>query len=949
MSKSHSSLCYADLVTRLLLASALLLSSCSEQKVGAHNGFPTAMITSHSDGDVVPDDEVYVEGSVSDPDDPPESLRATWFVAGVEACEAAAPFDDGYTRCLVALSGGSTDIELRVLDPINALGQDKVSIEVVETTPPLVQIESPQDGDHFYTDKKIALIGAVSDAEDDPDGLILHWTSDITGRLDIETTVTSDGSVTAYADLEEGEHAVTLHAMDTHGKTGSDAVIISVGPPNTGPSCGIVSPVEGALLSPTEDTTLVGTATDADQDAHTLVAGWASDQDGDLGSSAPTTAGDVTFVASDLSAGTHVLTLTVSDELDETCTDSVVVQVGSPPEITITSPATGSVLEHGTTTTWVASVSDAEDTGPLLTVQWTSSVDGALGGGAADVIGLASLDAALSLGPHEITATVTDTHGQTSSDTITVAIDDVPVVSDVQILPDPAWATDGLSCSWTFADATGFDASLVSWTINGIAAGTGPTLSSGYFHSDTVTCTVTPSDGVLSGTPISESLIVSNSLPTITTVVISPASPTASDTLSCGYGGFSDADGEADASTLQWTIGGVGVGTSSTLTGAFSRGDDVVCTVTPHDGTDAGTPISQSVTIDNSPPEVLTVSLTPSTATTNSTLTAVVTTSDAESDPVTLSYAWIVDGLTVAETGSSLSGAVYFDKHQVVSVTLTPNDGFEDGAPMTSGSITIDNSPPTAPTILFIPEAPVEGEDDVWCAVDALAVDADGDGVSLSFTWQLDGAPWTGALLTTDETFDTVPLTETVDGQVWTCTVSTHDGEATGGEVSSEVTIDNAQTRVFVTQNPTSSDMGGPSGADAHCQTSADDAGLGGTWSAYVSGGGTSAIVRIAEGPYYRIDGVLIANDKADLVDGSIAAPINITETGGHLDTFVCTGATESGGSTGYDCHGWTWGCGVCEGDHHYVEIGDSSRTSDDWSTRGWNFCGSCYLYCFED
>ena len=938
-----------------LLVPALVLASCSEQKVGAHNEFPTAIITSHSDGDLVPDDEIFVEGTVSDPDDSAESLRTTWMVAGVEACGSETPHEDGLSRCLVYLEGGVTEVQLQVRDPINALGEDTVSIEVMETAPPDVQIDNPLEGDHFYTDRKIALEGQVSDSEDDPDDLIVHWTSDIEGELGIETTVTSDGSVTAYAYLEQGEHALTLHAMDTHGKTGSDAVIISVGPPNTGPACAILSPDDGALIAPDDDTTLVGSASDVDQELHTLLAGWSSDRDGSLGSTSPTTAGDITLVISGLTSGTHVLTLTVTDELDEACTDSVVVQVGSPPEITITSPVTGAVLEAGTARALVASVSDAEDTGPLLVVQWDSSLDGALGGGAADIIGLATVEATLSLGPHELTATVTDTHGQTASDTVTVAVDDVPVVTDVQILPNPAYATDGLSCTWTFLDATGTDASDVAWTLNGSPAGTGTTLAAGHVHGDTVECTVTPSDGVLSGTPTTDSLVVSNSIPAITAVVISPAAPTAADTLSCGYGGFSDADGEADASTLLWTIGGIPVGSSSTLSGAYSRGDEVMCTVTPHDGTDAGTAVSQAVTIENTPPEILSVSLSPSTATTDTTLTVSSTASDAEGDPVTLSYVWSVDGVAVAETSSSLDGATHFDKHQVVSVTVTPNDGFTDGTPATSSSITIDNTPPTPPSLLFIPEAPVEGEDDVWCTVDTPAYDPDGDVVSLAFSWELDGSAWTGPLDTTEEADDTVPLTETVDGQVWRCTVSPHDGEESGPSETSEVTIDNAQTRVFVTESATSSDMGGVAGGDEHCQASAEEADLGGTWSAYLSGGGASAIARIAEGPYYRIDGVLIAHDKADLIDGSIAAPIEITQHGTRVHLWVCTGASETGGSTGYDCVGWTWGCGVCEAypgsgtDHWYVESGHTSETSEDWSSVGWLLCGSCYLYCFED
>jgi len=925
------------------------LVSCSEQKVGAHNEFPTAIITSHSDGDVVPDDEVFVEGNVTDPDDAAETLSTTWIVGGVEACGSEAPSADGLSRCQIRLEDGSTEIQLQVRDPINALGQDTVNIEVVQTDPPEVQIDAPVSGERFYTDRKIALMGQVSDAEDDPDELSVHWTSDIEGELDVETVVTSDGSVSAYAYLEEGEHALTLHAMDTHGKTGSEAVIISVGPPNTGPSCSITSPVEDTLLDPDSETTLQGTAADADQDAHTLTAGWSSDKDGELGAASPTTSGEITLVTAGLSSGTHVLTLTVMDELEESCTDSVVVQVGSPPEISITAPSASAVLEEGAITALIASVSDAEDDATSLVVQWTSSVDGTLGSSTADVVGLASIEASLSMGPHDLTATVTDTHGQSATDTITIAVDDVPVVADVQIAPSPAYATTPLACTWSFTDATGTDASEATWTINSTAVGTGPSLSTGYVHGDTVGCTVTPFDGVLTGLSVSTSLTVSNSLPSISAVVISPSAPTATDTLSCGYGGFADADGEADASTLQWSIGGTVVGTGPTLTGAFSRGDVVQCTVTPHDGTDPGAPISQSTTIENTPPQVLSVSLSPSTATTDSTLTATASTLDAEGDPVSLRYEWTVDGLTVAETSSSLSGTAYFDKHQVVAVTLTPNDGFTDGTPLSSTAITIENTPPTAPTLVFVPDAPVEGEDDVWCAVDSPAYDADGDAVSLQFSWMRDEAPWTGPLSSTEETDDTVPLTETISDQTWTCTVDVYDGEEWGAESSSEVTIDRALTRVFVTQSATSSDMGGPSGADAHCQAQADEADLGGSWSAYVSGGGASAITRIADGPYHKLDGTLIANDKSDLTDGSIASPINITQHGGSYSSWVCTGATETGGSTGYDCHGWTWGCGVCEGDHHYVEVGNASRTSDDWSTAGWNMCGSCYLYCFED
>lgn len=915
------------------------------------------MITSHSNGDLVPDDEVFVIGSVTDADDDPEDLRTTWLIDGVEACPSEPPDESGTSRCLVTLGGGETDITLRVLDPLNAAGQDKVTISVLDTSPPEVQIDSPLSGSRFYTDRKIALMGTATDAEDTPTDLDITWTSDVDGKLDIDTNVTSDGSVSAHAFLSPGEHAITLEAEDSHGKTGSDAVLISVGPPNTPPTCAITSPEEGTLIDPSADTMFSGTGLDADQDAHTLSATWTSDADGVLGTTVPTTAGDIDLVVSALSGGTHIITLTLTDELGDTCTDSVVVQVGTPPTIAITAPVDEAILAAEVAHVMRAEVSDNEDDPVALSVQWRSSIDGVIASVSADETGIASTSSSLSLGTHSLTATVFDTHGLSAADTIEVTVDDTPVVSDVRISPDPASALDALTCAWTYTDATGADASTVAWSIDGVPAGTGPTLSSGHVHTDSVSCTVTPFDGALEGAGVTDTIVVSNTPPSIMAVVITPGTPTATDTLTCAYGGFTDVDGEADASTMTWTRDGVVVGTSSTLTGPFTRGEAISCTVTPHDGTDAGTAVTQTVTVANTPPEMISVTLTPSTATTLTTLTAVSSASDAEGDPITLSYQWTVDGIDPGETSSSLSGATTFSKGQVVQVIVTPSDGMDAGTAMSSAAITVQNTPPVAPTLVFVPDDPVEGEDDLWCAIDTPAFDEDGDPVTLEFTWAMDGVPWSSPISTTVEPNDTIEMTETTAGDEWTCTVTPHDGDTSGTPATIDVTIDNAQTRVFVTQEATSSDFGGPAGTDAYCQAVADDAGLGGTWTAYVSGGGASAITRIADGPYHRLDGALIAVDKADLTDGSIAVPISINEHGTSTSTWVCTGSSEAGYATGPstasggNCAGWTRGCGVCgtPTDHWYVEVGRSDRTNDDWSTAGWSFCGSCHLYCFEN
>ena len=155
-----------------------------------------------------------------------------------------------------------------------------------------------------------------------------------------------------------------------------------------------------------------------------------------------------------------------------------------------------------------------------------------------------------------------------------------------------------------------------------------------------------------------------------------------------------------------------------------------------------------------------------------------------------------------------------------------------------------------------------------------------------------------------------------------------------------------------MTSSTWNGDLGGLSGADDKCQQSADDVGLGGSWVAFLSNG-TSASSRIPEGPYVRLDESLIANDKSDLLDGSIMVPINLNEVGGTTSGFVFTGSNASGSSYGSStnglCVGWTRGCGVCYGNHFYAQVGRADRNNDDWVDVGWVKCHTgSHLYCFE-
>ena len=88
--------------------------------------------------------------------------------------------------------------------------------------------------------------------------------------------------------------------------------------------------------------------------------------------------------------------------------------------------------------------------------------------------------------------------------------------------------------------------------------------------------------------------MIANSAPSVDTVAISPEDAMVGDELTCSYSGYTDVDGDADASTYTWYVNEVEVALGDKLVGSFAGGDTIRCEVNPHDGMDWGTPVSGS-------------------------------------------------------------------------------------------------------------------------------------------------------------------------------------------------------------------------------------------------------------------------------------------------------------------------------------------------------------------
>jgi len=158
---------------------------------------------------------------------------------------------------------------------------------------------------------------------------------------------------------------------------------------------------------------------------------------------------------------------------------------------------------------------------------------------------------------------------------------------------------------------------------------------------------------------------------------------------------------------------------------------------------------------------------------------------------------------------------------------------------------------------------------------------------------------------------------------------------------------------VFVSSSTQAGNLGGLAGGDAICQGLADAASLGGTYMAWLSDSTESPATRFVpwDGPYERTDGVRIADSWADLLDGTLAAPISVTETGAVVSGQTVQTGTDSQGfgvvtAPGPYCMDWTSGAGAGVAT---IVRGNAGGTGTNWTNGGTAGCANVIrIYCFE-
>ncbi len=391
----------------------------------------------------------------------------------------------------------------------------------------------------------------------------------------------------------------------------------------------------------------------------------------------------------------------------------------------------------------------------------------------------------------DVTVTPTDDlgAGDVATAEATVA-DTAPVLDAISITPTSGYATTTFSAILGSSfDADGDAISFAyNWSADGIVIGTNPDLTGGFTRDQVIALAVVPNDGSLNGAIVDSqnTVTVTDSPPTITGVTVSPDPLYTDSVATCVPEGWTDADDDPEGYRYAWTVNGDDAGTDATLDGSlFARGDDVGCTATPFDGEQVGLPITATeVTVANSAPVLSGATLTIATPTRADsegiTLSAA---TDADGDYILYNYEWYVND--VDEGRSSTLSSSKFVRGDVIYADVTPWDGRDYGDPVRTDSATVANSPPSAPGISITPASPAPG-DILVCSVETPSTDLDGDAITYTFGWTVNGEAYSRAKAR--DTDSTVSSADVGPLQVWVCSCTADDG-TDSVSVSESVTV----------------------------------------------------------------------------------------------------------------------------------------------------------------
>jgi hypothetical protein len=400
-----------------------------------------------------------------------------------------------------------------------------------------------------------------------------------------------------------------------------------------------------------------------------------------------------------------------------------------------------------------------------------------------------------------------------------------PSVSNANINPASPKTGDDLTATYDFADpdSDAESGSEISWYKDGVLEGAlndsftiqaGNTSKTEEWHYK-----MRPKDGTTFGLWVgSTNVTITNTVPTASTLDISPSNPATHQNLTASYL-FSDADGDGDSgSKIRWYRNGMLQGNlndsllvNSSLT---TKGESWYFTVEPNDGTSFGSlQQASAVTIENSAPDATNLQITPESPVTADTLTANYTFVDNDTDTeIGTLIIWYKNGVLQGGLNNSKSvSASYTTKTEIWHFKVRPFDGTDYGLWISCPTnITIGNSPPTATTLQITPINPITSNDLIasynWADNDTGDLNS-----GTEICWYLNGV----LQISLNDTL-TVGAGNTSKAEEWHFKVHPYDGIDFGGWVSSSTNVSIGNTPPEVSNVQINETSPVPLGNDLH-------------------------------------------------------------------------------------------------------------------------------------
>jgi large repetitive protein len=570
---------------------------------------------------------------------------------------------------------GTYPVKLEVIDTDGAVTTQTVDVTVTNIAPTIVNIVKPttiNEGESVTFSATVTDPGVL-------DTLTYGWnfgdnTNPIIGQ-NVNHTFADNGTYNIVLTVTDKDGGVTTQTVVV--KVDNVApVVVSISKPNT--------IKEGELI------TFSATATDAGIN-DTLTYSW---NFGD--NTNPVLGQNVNHIFAD--NGNYNVTLTVTDRDSGVITESVAVMVDNvaPTVVSILQPST---IKEGESVTFSATASDPGIL-DILTYSWN------FGDNTSPVTGQNATHTFADNGNYNVTLTVTDKDGASTTQTVVAKVDNVaPTIVNI-IKPttikegesaifaatanDPG-ILDTLTYVWNFGDNT---TAVSGQNVNHTFA------DNGNYN---VTLTVTDKDGgVTTQTVVAK---VDNVAPTVVSIA---KPPTIKEGESVTFSATVTDPGILDTLTYSWNFGDnttLVTGQNVNHTFADNGNYNVVLTVTDKDG--AITQQSISVTVDNVAPIVVSIAgadgkpfVKPNTIKEGESVTFIATATDAGIND-TLTYSWNFGDNTNPVIGQNVNHT--FADNGNYNVVLTVTD--KDGAITTETIIVkVDNVAPIITNITIPPE-----------------------------------------------------------------------------------------------------------------------------------------------------------------------------------------------------------------------------------------------------